>query len=408
MKKIFSTFLYIFEPFKYKNFIYFLAGAFLSNLGSWIQQMALSWYFVEKLNSSFYLGMINFIIMFPVIIFAPVGGLLADRINRKVLIIISNIVLAIAAVILGFVVLFENKNIVLVIIIISLIFGIGNALSMPSWQSYITQIIEKKVLLNAISLNSAQFHLARFLGPSLAAMIISKAGLSWCFYVNGISFLAVVLGLVLIKNELSKQVFLKNNNKWYDDIIEGLKYIKNKKNLVILLSTSGVISFFGISYMVLSAIYVKNIFYGDVKILGILMSSAGLGAFIGAMIVSGLNLHFVKKQIINYSIKILSIALTFFAISKNFYFSIILIFIVALMMVMSISSINTLIQEYTQESYRGRVMSSFVLIFNGFMSFGSLGAGFFAEVVNPQMTLFLSSVVIFVWSIFLMQKWDWE
>jgi predicted MFS family arabinose efflux permease len=264
-------------------------------------------------------------------------------------------------------------------------------------------------LLNAISLNFAQFHLARFLGPVIAALIISKTSISWCFYFNGISFLGVIFGLMLIKNEINKQVVSNNNNKkWHYEIFDGLRYVKNNKNIMILLITSGVMSFFGIGYMVLLPIYAKNIFHGGANILGTLMSSAGLGAFCGAIIVSGLNLHFTKKQIVNYAMIFFAWSLSIFAMSKIFYLSLGMIFLVGMMFVMTISSLNTLLQESVDETFRGRIMSNFVMIFNGSMAVGSLVVGFIAELLKPSLALISMSFVIFLWSVMLKYKFDWE
>lgn len=399
MKSYISKILYIFSPFKFRNYTYLWTGAFISNIGSWVQTLALNWYIVNKLNLAVYLGMLNFISSLPVILFSLPAGVLADRFNKKNIIILTHILMSITALILGIVIHYVNTNIITWIFVIILIFGICNSFTTPAWQAILPQLVDRQYLLSAIALNSAQFNLARFIGPIVAGFIIATAGLIWCFYFNSISFLFVVLSLIFITVNSNTN---NNNDKvtqyLVNDIKEAWQYILRNKSLLLYLFSAGVISFFGMGYVVLLPIYAKNILKGNVQTLGMLMSSSGLGAFSGALLVSLINLYVQKFYIIKFGIIFYSIVLSVFAISKNLTLSCVSVYFAAMLYIMTISSVNSSIQEKVEEEYRGRVMSNFVWFFMGMMPFGALVCGILADILSVATTLLIFNFCLFLWS----------
>jgi len=394
MKKLVIKISYIFAPFKSKNYLYLWSGAFLSNIGSWVQTVALNWYIVSKLNSAFYLGILNFVSSFPVVFLTHIAGVAADRFNRKKIIILTHLLLCFTAISLGLIIQFVHNKTIVWIFIITLLSGLGNTFTSPAWQAIIPQLVDKNSLLSAIALNSAQFNLARFVGPVVATFIVNQLGLVWCFYFNGISFLFVVISLLFIKLSSQKILDKKFYNNLYDDIIDAWKYIKEKKFLIKYIILSGIISFFGMGYVVLVPIYAKNVLVGHIKTLGTLMSSSGLGALTGALLVSLLNLYIPKIMIIKYGMILYGIFISVFALSKNLILSSISLYIAAFLFLTIISSINTSIQESIDEHYRGRVMSNFVWMFMGMMPFGAIVCGSLADLITPQLTLLSFSVTL--------------
>ena len=402
MKRFFEKIFFIFSPFRTKQYLYLWCGAFLSNIGSWVQTVALNWYLVIKLNSAFYLGVLNFVSSLPVVFLTHIAGVIADRVDRKKIIITTHLLLCFAAISLGLIIQFIHNNTIVWIFVITLLFGLGNTFTSPAWQSIIPQLVDKNLLLSAIALNSAQFNLARFVGPVVATFIVSKLGLVWCFYFNGVSFLFVVISLLLIK--LTPQYNLsKNSNNLYYDIIDAWKYIKGKKYLIKYILLAGIISFFGMGYVVLVPIYAKNILVGNIKTLGTLMSASGLGALTGALLVSLINLYIPKIKIIKYGMILYGIFLSIFAFSKNLILSSISLYFAAFLYLNMISSINTSIQESIDEQYRGRVMSNFVWMFMGTMPFGTIVCGSLADLISPQITLLFFSTAMVLSSLFLIE-----
>lgn len=399
MNSFFKKFFHIFAPFKFKNYRYLWTGAFLSNIGSWVQSLALNWYIVNKYNSSLYLGTVNFITSLPTVLFSPIAGVIADRHDKKNIIIHTHLLMCLNAILLGLIIKFvTTDNVIYWIFVISFIFGLGNTFTSPSWQAIIPQLVDKESLLQSIALNSAQFNLARFVGPVIATFIISWLGLVWCFYFNGISFLSVVLSLLFIKLKIGPTNYNLNSN-WKEDVVEVWKYIRTNKMLAKYLLSAGIISFFGMGYVVLLPIYAKNILSGNVKTLGTLMSSSGIGAFTGALIVSLINLYVSKHYIIKYGFLLYASFISIFALSKNLLLSSISIFFAALTYISVISSINTTIQENTSEHYRGRVMSNFVWLFMGMMPFGAVLCGWLSEIISPQFTLIFFNLCLVLWSL---------
>ena len=402
MKKTLEKIFFIFSPFRSKNYLYLWCGAFLSNIGSWAQTVALNWYLVNRLSSAFYLGMLNFISSLPIVFLTHIAGVVADRYNRKTIIILTHFLLCFAAVFLGLITQFVRNNIIIWIFVIVLLFGLGNTFTLPAWQSIIPQLVDKNSLLSAIALNSAQFNLARFIGPIVATFIINQFGLVWCFYFNGLSFLFVIISLLFIKLT-TQQNFENSYNNLYNDIIDAWKYIKEKKYLIKYILLAGITSFFGMGYVVLVPIYAKNILKGDIKTLGTLMSASGLGALTGALLVSLINLYITKPMIIKYGIILYGLFISIFALSKNLTLSSISLYVAAFLYLSSISSINAFIQESIEEQYRGRVMSNFVWIFMGMMPFGAIACGSLADLITPQLTLISFSITLVLFSLFLIE-----
>jgi len=215
-----------------------------------------------------------------------------------------------------------------------------------------------------------------------------------------------VLSLVFIK--LNNKSQNQNNNTVSQDLFYGItdawKYILRKKSLLLYLFSAGVISFFGMGYVVLLPVFAKNILYGNVKTLGMLMSSSGLGAFSGALFVSLLSLYLKKFFIIKYGLILYSITLSIFAVSKNLTLSCITVFFAAMLYIMIISSVNSSIQEQTDEEYRGRIMSNFVWLFMGMMPFGALVCGILADTFSPQTTLLIFNICLSLWSILVLKS----
>lgn len=393
-----SHFRRTFSSLYYRNYLYFSIGAGISNMGTWLQTIALSWLVLQMTNSSLYLGLINFASFIPVFLFSFIAGIYADRVNKKQLIIYTQIISMIFAFILGILV-HKNIHTVFSIIFLAFLAGIAFAFVFPAWQAFISELVPKQELLNAIALNSAQFHAARLVGPTIAGLIIATLGTAACFYLNSISFLTVVIALLLIKHQFAPR---QSKQSGWKEFREGFHYILNNRLVLYLLLGVGVVSIFGLStYTTLMPVFARDILRGDAKTLGFLMGANGLGALLGALTVAYIS-HFAKPSgIIKYGMFVFSLSVFLFAFSKNLLLSLALLVIVGFAFLAVVSTLNTSIQSIVPQRIRGRIMSFFVWMFLGQMPLGGLLVGALAEKMGAPLAVALDSLIPFFLSLYL-------
>jgi MFS family permease len=279
------------------------------------------------------------------------------------------------------------------IMFIALLNGIIMAFDAPARQSIVVELVGKKYLFNAITLNSVAFNSSRIIGPAIAGVLISIIGMSGCFYLNGISFLAVIAALFWIK--LGRGT-TRNNNSAFKDLKEGLVFISCNRFVLGLVSTVAVMSLFGISYIMLMPVFASNVLHIGVRGLGVLMSSIGLGALIGSLTLARLGDFKYKGKLLIWSVFLFSILLINFSLSKNYIWSIISLIFLGSISVPATAVINTLLQIKVPDEFRGRVMSLFMITFAGFVPFGSLVSGSLAQVLGVSTALFLSGLICLV------------
>lgn len=357
---------------KIKNFRLYWFGMFISLIGSWIQSVAQSWLVFQLTHSAFLLGFVGFLNLFPVFLLSFLGGIIADRMNKKEILLLTQKAFMALAFILA---LLTQMKLIKPwhIMVISVLNGIVMAFDAPSRQAVVVDLVGKQNLLNAIALNSAAFNSARIIGPALAAILIASIGMSGCFYINGISFLAVIIALSLIKLGNADKKARKTNIK--KDLLEGIDFIKKSRNTLILVSMVAVISLFGLTYIILMPVFASQVLNGGVKELGILMSATGCGALSAALILAHLSDFKSKGKLLFISTILFSFLLIIFSLCKTYISSIVVLVLIGWASVTTVSLINTLLQILVPDEFRGRIMSVFMFTFAGMMPFGSLIAG---------------------------------
>jgi len=362
----------------------------ISLIGTWLQSVAQSWLIFQLTNSAFLLGLVGFLSTIPVFLLSLFGGVAADRFNKRKILFFTQIVFMALAFILAF--LTQVKLITPAqIMVIALLNGTVMAFDAPARQAVVVELVGKAHLLNAIALNSAAFNSARILGPALAGILIAAIGMSGCFYLNGISFLAVIIALGLIKiNIINKP---ENNTHFMKDLAEGVRFIKNHRIILILILMVGVTSLFGTSYVILMPVFANEVLQVGVKGFGMLMSAAGLGALIAALLLARFSAFKKKGKALFYSLIIYFISLAAFALSKDYILSLVFLVIIGWSSVSAISLINTLLQILVPDNFRGRVMSGFLLTFAGVMPFGNLIAGSLTQYWGAPLTVLASAIV---------------
>jgi MFS family permease len=381
----------IIRSLRHRNFRLFFSGQSISLIGTWMQRIALGWLVYRLTNSAFLLGLVGFAGQIPTFLLAPFAGVLADRHNRHRILILTQTLAMIQAMVLSFLVLFHLIEIWHVIVL-SIVLGIINAFDMPTRQSFMVEMVEeKKDLGNAIALNSSMVNSARLLGPSAAGILIAALGEGTCFLINAISYMAVIVSLFLMKIE-KKKVKPRNSKVW-PELKEGFRYASNFAPIRDILMIFALVNLVGMPYMVLMPVFAKDVLHGGPSALGFLMGSTGLGALGGAVYLAS------RKSVLGLGKNIPIAAITFglaliiFSFSRLLFFSLGLMLLAGIGQMILMASSNTLLQTLVDDDKRGRVMSFYTMAFMGATPVGSLIAGFLASKIGAPWTVFIGGLV---------------
>jgi MFS family permease len=379
----------MFSSLKIRDFRLYWFGMLISLIGTWIQSVAQSWLVFQLTNSAFLLGMVGFLNTIPVFLFSLLGGVVADRLNKKNILLFTQSAFMLLAFILA--ILTQLKLITPgQIMLIAVLNGLVMAFDGPSRQSVVVELAGKVHLLNAIALNSAAFNSARIIGPAVAGILIAVIGMSGCFYINGLSFLAVIIALLLIRAKTEAKQY--PHGHIMKDLFEGLKFIKNNPTVLSLITLVGIMSLFGISYLILMPVFAKDVLGVGAKEFGILMSATGAGALAGALMLARLGDFKQKGKLLFFSNSLFCAALLLLSLSKSYFFSLVILVFVGWSSILSMSLINTLLQIIAPDNFRGRVMSAFMFTFAGVMPFGSLLSGILTQALGVSEAILISAL----------------
>jgi MFS family permease len=368
----------LFAALRHKAFRYFLLGSFLSNVGSWMQSLALSWLILDLTHSPFYLGLEAFVNTIPLSLFTFYGGVVADRFDRKkVLMWTQWVMLALA---LTLAILTQSGTIqIWHILAIAFMGGLAQSIAWPVYQAVMANVAEREHLSNAIALNSAQFNLARTIGPVAGALGLQYFGTAGCFYVNALSFLAVLAALGVIRIPMNRQSPDVPDLGFLIHFKEVLIYMMAQKKLFWLLVILAATSVLGVPMITLLPAFARQVLRLDPSGLGTLMASFGMGAVLGGFVVAYLG-EFAEKERFALRGEFLFVAaMLAICFTRNTLLCMILLFVAGFAMVSFASVVNSLVQHTVPEHMRGRAMSLFVFAFGGFMPVGNLLAGIWAE-----------------------------
>ncbi|MDD5687906.1 MAG: MFS transporter [Elusimicrobia bacterium] len=391
----------IFKSLRHRNFRLFFVGQGISVAGTWLQITAMPWMVYRLTSSTILLGLIGFLSQIPVFLLAPLAGVVADRYNKKKLLIITQTFEMVQAVVLG-VLAISGKLQIWHIIVLAILLGIVTAFDMPTRQAFLFEMVGKDDLMNAIALNSLIFNSARLIGPAIAGLLIASFGEGLCFLLNGLSFIAVIIALLLITQLTSHST--KDDLPILQRLSLGVKYIRNSKiisNVLLLISVTGVVSAFP---MTLMPVFVKDIYKLDAKGLGIFMSAVGIGALFGTMkIANKKDVIGIEKAIVKSSF-FLGLFIAAFAVSKNVFLAIPFLAVIGYFLVLQMALSNTLIQLTIPNEMRGRIMGFFVMSFMGLAPIGSIVAGFLAHKITAPITVVAGGFTCMIITIILKNK----
>jgi MFS family permease len=381
----------IVRSLRHRNFRLFFSGQSISLIGTWMQRIALGWLVYRMTNSAFLLGLVGFAGQIPTFLFASFAGVLADRRNRHRILIITQTLAMIQALVLSFLVMFHLIKIWHVIVL-SIVLGIINAFDMPTRQSFLVEMVEeKKDLGNAIAINSSMVNLARLLGPSAAGLLIAAFGEGTCFLINAISYMAVIVSLLLMKIE-PKNVKPRNSKVW-QELKEGFRYAAGFAPIRDILLIFALVNLVGMPYMVLMPVFAKDVLHGGPSALGFLMGSTGLGALGGAVFLASRRSVLGLGKMIPIAATIFGSALIVFSFSRLLFFSLPLMLLTGTGQMILMATSNTLLQTLVDDDKRGRVMSFYTMAFMGATPVGSLIAGFLASKIGAPWTVFIGGLI---------------
>jgi len=392
----------IFRALHHRNYRLFFGGQGVSLIGTWMQQIAMSWLVYRMTQSAFLLGVIGFLGQIPAFLLSPFAGVLIDRWNRHRILVGTQSLAMIQAFILAFLTL-TGTIAIWHIIILALSLGFVNAFDMPTRQAFVVEMVETgEDLGNAIALNSFLFNGARLLGPSIGGILISLLGEGVCFLLNGISFIAVIAALLAMK--MTKREIRSKSSHVLQGIKEGFTYAFGFPPIRSLLLLLGLVSLAAMPYTVLMPVFAKNILHGGPHTLGFLLGASGVGALVGAVYLASRKSVLGLGRLIVIALNIFGIGLIAFSVSRVLSLSLLLLAFTGFGMMVQMASTNTVLQTIVEEDKRGRVMSLYTMAFMGMVPFGSLLAGTLASKIGAPGTIMISGLACILGSILFARK----
>ena len=373
---------------RHRNFQLFFSGQLISLIGTWMQSVAQSWLVYRLTGSSLLLGSVGFASQFPVFIVAPVGGIVADRLNRQKVVIGTQTASMILAIILAALTL-TNTVRVWHIFVLAALLGVVNAFDIPGRQSFLVDMVGKEDLMNAIALNSSMFNGARIIGPAIAGILVAKIGEGWCFFANAVSYIAVIIGLMLMRVSLPT---FHGEASPLAHMIEGFRFVRHTAPIRAILLLLGLVSFVAMPYTVLMPIFADRILHGGARALGLLMGATGVGALLGALTLASKTGVRGLGRWVAFACAGFGASLILFAFSRDLRLSEFLLLPVGFCMMLQMSSSNTLIQVMVPDHLRGRVMAVYSMMFMGMAPFGAFFAGAMADRVGAPVTVAMGAV----------------
>jgi len=373
-----------FRALEHRNFQLFFAGQLVSLIGTWMQSTAQLWLVYKMTNSPVLLGIFGFSSQIPILFLASIGGYVGDRYNRHRGVIWTQTTALILAFVLAALTLLGVVR-VWEIVLIAFLAGIVNSFDVPIRQAFLVQMVGKDDLPNAIALNSSIFNAARVVGPAIAGFAISWIGEGWCFFLNGVSFLAVIIALLMMRIEKIQVPVGKGSPLQH--FIQGFRFAMSDRPIRSTLLLLSLMTMFGLQYSVFMPIFARDILHGGPDLLGLLMSFAGVGAVIGALHFAGRSDFKTLVEWIAATSTACALGLILFSQSRNFWLSAAMLLVVGFSATSQLAATNTIVQDRVPDELRSRVMALYATMFMGVQPIGGLVAGGVAKRIGAPYAL---------------------
>lgn len=384
-----SRFKIMLRALRHRNYRLFFCGQVISLIGTWMQMVAQSWLVYRITGSSVLLGSVGFASQFPVFLIAPFGGHLADRHNRHRIIIATQIASMVLASVLAFLTLTDTVRVWHLFVLATLL-GVVNGFDVPARQSFIVHMTGREDLMNALALNASMYNGARIIGPAVAGLLVAKIGEGWCFFGNAVSYIAVIIGLLMMRIPKIDRPAVGGSP--VRNILEGFHYAASTRPIRSLLLLLALASIAGMPYVTLMPIFADQILHGGARGMGILLGGSGVGALTGLLLLAARSQLKGLTRWVMICAAGAGVSLMLFSLSHRFWLSVLLLMPVGAFMLVHMASTNTLIQSMVPDHLRGRVMSVYAMMFQGMAPFGALLAGLLAKSFGSPHTVLLSGI----------------
>jgi len=371
-----------------REFALFWSGQAISQTGTWMQQFAQGWVVATLASSAFALASVNLAASIPILFLTPFSGVAADRMDRRRILLFTQTVLAVLAIVLG--VLIQASHLRLwEVWLVALLLGVATAYDLPAYQAFYPQLVEREDLRQAIALNQATFHGSRIIGPAIASWLVARWGTAAAFYANGASFLAVIGSLLLIRPAAAAG----RTGHTRLSMAEGVRYVREHPHIVALLGLTAMTTMLVFpNAATLMPFYAKHVLQVGPGGLGIMMAASGTGAFLGAMFLLALPRRF-RIAWITTALVVIALALCGLAQSRYLPLSVTAVAILSFGISSTLGVASTIVQESVPDALRGRVMSLYSLAFTGVAPFAALAAAWLADVIGMRHELQLAAVL---------------
>lgn len=386
-----------FAALRYPNYRLYFMGQLVSLIGTWMQMTAQAFLVYELTQSTNYLGLVGFANGLPSWVFMLYGGVIADRVARRKLLLITQSAMMVLALVLAgltFAGLVQPWHIVL----LALLLGAANAFDAPARMAFVFEMVDREAVGNAIALNSSLFNLGTVVGPAIAGLTYAAFGPAWCFLLNGVSFVAVIAALARMK--LPAHEAAPRKESALAQLKEGVRYTLGHPLLRALIAVPGVTALFGSAYATLLPAWAVDVLGGDATTNGLLQSARGAGSLLGALAVATLGATMLRGRWLTIASLVYPIVLLGFAVVRSAPLALVALVGVGLAGMVLFNMANTLVQAHVEDELRGRVMSIYTLTFFGGMPLGALWAGALAQVIGAPLTAMVSALISLVFAAF--------
>lgn len=379
-----------FKAFESREFRTMWIGACTSSIGTWMQMVAQSWLVYEISGSSRLLGLDAFLGQIPIMLLSLVGGVVADRVERRYILIASQLVqmscafTLTALVALGMVQVWH-------ILTLSFVVGLAQAFGGPAYQALIPTLVKSEDLPNAIALNSIQFNLARVIGPVLGGLALAKLGAAWCFGLNGLSFIAVIITLLIVRSPYKPQAVKES---MIESMKQGIRFIRRQESMVALIGLAFLLTALGVPTMTFLPVFVKSVFAKGPETYTLLLSVSGAGSVLGALLVATFGHSRHKGLILLVNICLLGIFAALFSQSTTVWVSCVFLFLGSMALISAFALISSLVQLIATDQMRGRVMSVYNVAFRGGMPIGNYASGEMIERITAPPVIAANGVLL--------------
>jgi MFS family permease len=387
----------VFRALRYPDFFWFWSSYFVSNVGAWMQNVAQAWLLFAITDSPFYLGLFSLLRTVMLFYFFILGGLIADRWDRRLVMIWIQVVSLVTAFILAVLVSLDAVR-VWHIFVLGSITSTAWAFEQPVRHSLIPRLVSREDLVNALALSAITWQGAGLLGPSLVGLLVDRVGIDGCFYINAVSYFAIIGAL--FRMHMPPQNAEQEKMRMAESLRDGLRYIRRQKLILTLRIGSSCVSIFGRSYLILLPVFAKNVLQVGASGLGFIAAAPGLGTIIGALILAALGQVKVNRRVFVIILCFSAVFLFLFAATDNFSLAFPILVVVGALGTVFDTLLNTLIQLTVTDAYRGRVMGVYGLSAAGMREFGGMQAGFVAEWTSAPFAIEAGAVVVLLVAIF--------